>query len=355
MDAIVVVIVLFLGLVVGLSLRGAVAGQGSAKRLESELKRLNESLTTGSNAVSDRLEGIDTRMIQVQAANQSIVRDIFDTLGDVRQATSTVAEQAKQFTALEDLLKPPKARGGVGEAMLAQLLSQVLPPQAYSLQHRFGSGRVVDAVVRMGGRLVCIDSKFPLSNHAAMCTATSEADRSAAERALAADVERHVKDIASRYIVEDEGTFDFAVMYVPAEGVFADILRLSHRGRPLHEFALEARVVPMSPLTMYGYLVTVAHGLRCLRIEERAQTILGYCARLETDISAFAGEYDTLGRHLSNAHTKYEEGARRLTRFRARLEQASDIDPGLDPDVDGTHELDPGLVVASDPPIKLAR
>ena len=334
--------------------------RASARELDDvreDLRRLNEQVAADLNR---RLEGIDQRMSQTQTSNARMAQGIFETLGDVRQATSTVAEQAREFASLQDLLKAPKARGGIGEAMLEELLRQILPPHGYSTQHRFSSGATVDAVVRAGGRLVCIDSKFPLSNFRRMCSATDELERAAAEREFAADVDRHIRDISTRYIVPDEGTFDFAVMYVPAEGLYGEVLRMSHQRRPLFETAIDARVVPMSPLTMYGYLQTILFGLKCLSIEKSAEAILGYCGRLQRDIDVFASEYDTLGRHLTNARSRYEEGYKRLDRFRDKLDHALDAgdDPAdptsLDPrkvPVDEVVDLGSGSSVA--PPVDL--
>jgi DNA recombination protein RmuC len=294
--------------------------------VEQVVARLGDRLTSESSLLVQRLEGIDNRMARSQSASTDLAQGIFEALGDVRRATSVVAEQAKQFTALQDLLRAPPARGGLGEAMLEELLRQVLPARAYATRHRFRSGTIVDAVVRAGGKLVCIDSKFPLSNFRALCDATTAVERAAAERAFAADVDRHVSAIASRYVVPDEGTFDFAVMYVPAEGVYAEILRLSHAGRPLFERALAAKVVPMSPLTLYGYLQTVLMGLNCLQIEQNAARILDFCARLQKDVELFAAEYETMGAHLTNARNRYEDGSRRLARFRESLDRAADLD-----------------------------
>ncbi len=293
--------------------------------LRAEMRQLIDRVVTDSSSLSARLEGIDSRMTQTQTVSTDLAQNIFATLGDVKRATTTVAEQAREFTSLQDLLRAPKARGGIGEAMLEELLRQVLPPQSYATQHRFKSGTIVDAVVKAGGRLVCIDSKFPLANYRRMCQAENDVEKVDAERAFAGDIDRHIKDIASRYIVPDEDTFDFAVMYVPAEGVYAEVLRLAHRRRPLFESAMEARVVPMSPLTMYGYLQTILFGLKCLRIEESAEAILDFCGRLGQDIERFATEYEVLGKHLGNARTKYEDGARRLDRFRDRLDRVVDL------------------------------
>ncbi|HVM35566.1 MAG TPA: DNA recombination protein RmuC [Actinomycetota bacterium] len=300
--------------------------------LRAELRSLSERMAADAAGMSARLEGIDSRMVQTQATSTELAQGIFDSLGDVRRATQSVAEQAREFTSLQDLLKPPKARGGLGEALLEELLRQVLPPQAYEMQHRFETGTIVDAVVRAGGRLVCIDSKFPLANYRRMCDAHSDVERLDAERAFAADVDKHIKDVAGRYVVPDEGTFEFAVMYVPAEGVYAEILRLAHRKQPLFEIALAARIVPMSPLTLYGYLQTVLYGLRCLRIEEGARDILDFCGRLQNDVERFASEYETLGGHISRTQSKYEEGRRRLDRFRTKLERVADFEDEVDDD-----------------------
>lgn len=291
--------------------------------------------------LAGRLEGIDTRVSSAQSSNTAMATQIFETLGDVRSATLSVAEQAREFTSLQDMLRAPKARGGLGEAMLEEVLREILPPHAYETQHQFSSGMIVDAIVRASGRLVCIDSKFPLANYTRMCRASDDVERADAERAFAADVDKHIKDISSKYVVPDEGTFDFAVMYVPAEGVYGEVLRLSHRKRPLFETAIEARVIPMSPLTLCGYLQTVLFGLRALRIEANAEAILAFCGRLQQEMVRFATEYETLGRHLTNAHSKYDEGHRRLDHFRSRLDRAQDLaedpaapaDAGSDPEV----------------------
>jgi DNA recombination protein RmuC len=306
--------------------------------LREEMKLLSQRVSVESSAVARRLEGIDSRMTQTQSTSTELARDIFDTLADVRRATHTVADQAKEFGALQDLLRAPGARGGLGEAMLHELLRQVLPPESYSTQHRFHTGTVVDAVIRAGDKLVCIDSKFPLSNYRNMCSARDARERADAERRFGADVDRHIQDIARRYIIPDEETFDFAVMYVPAEGVYAEILRLSHRKRPLFELAIEARVIPMSPLTMYGYLETILFGLKCLRIEASAQEVLGFCGRLQGDVERFATEYETLGRHLINARSKFDEGQRRLDGVRAKLDRALDLSDDERPPLEAVGE-----------------
>jgi DNA recombination protein RmuC len=304
--------------------------------VRSEIRVLAERLHGETAFLAQRVEALDRRMVSAQDNSTHLASSIFDRLGDVDRATHTIAEQAREFVALQDLLRPPKARGGLGEALLEELLRQVLPPHAYSMQHRFTSGVIVDAIVKAGDRIVCVDSKFPLANYNKMCDADGDIDRGKAERDFAADVDRHIRDISSKYIVPDEGTFDFAVMYVPAEGVYGEVLRMKHRKQSLFESAMQARVVPMSPLTMYGYLQTVLFGLKCLSIEKNAEAVLGHCGRLQQDIERFASEYDTLGRHLGNARSKYEEGARRLDRFRDKLDDVVQLSDDTDEQRDVT-------------------
>ena len=345
MENIVIVLLLILlgaavAVIVSTRRSGAQSVPEELSAMRTEVQRLAERVASDSVHLTQRLEGIDSRMTTTQSASADISARIFDTLGDVRRATSSVAEQAAQFTNLQDLLRAPKARGGIGEAMLEEMLRQVLPPSGFSTQHRFNSGLIVDAVVRAGGRLVCIDSKFPLTNFQRICEATDDVSRADAERAFAADVEKHIRDIGSRYIVPDEGTLDFAVMYVPAEGVYAEVLRLAHRKQPLFETAIASRVVPMSPLTMYGYLQTVMYGLKCLQIEKNAEKILDFCGRLEQDVERFACEYETMGKHLGNAHSKFEEGKRKLDRFRTNLERVGELadDSGERPVLEAVNE-----------------
>jgi DNA recombination protein RmuC len=310
--------------------RTSQAPSGGDADVRTEIRLLGERLHGETASLAARVEGLDRRMSHAQDSSAHLASTIFDRLGDVDRATQTIAEQAREFVALQDLLRAPKARGGLGEAMLEELLRQVLPPYAFEMQHRFTSGVIVDAVVKAGDRIVCIDSKFPLANYSRMCEATSDLDRAQAERDFAADVDKHIRDISSKYVVPDERTFDFAVMYVPAEGVYGEVLRLKHRKAALFELAMDARVVPMSPLTMYGYLQTVLFGLKCLSIEKNAEAVLGHCGRLQQDIERFATEYETLGRHIGNARSKYEEGARRLDRFRDKLDDVVQLSDETD-------------------------
>src|SRR5205814_5557448 len=144
---------------------------------------------------------------------------IHEKLGDVGRATTTLAEHAKELGQLQQVLRPPKARGGFGELLLGNLLRDRLPAEAYSLQYGFKSGERVDAVIRVD-RLAPIDAKFPLDNFERLVDAQENSERELHEKAFARDVKGHIDAIAGKYIRPDEGTYDFAFMYLPSEGIY---------------------------------------------------------------------------------------------------------------------------------------
>lgn len=316
-------VAIVIALVAGAVLAVVLVHRGGDVGLRAEVERISRRIGEDNSVLSQRLESINDRLMHTQVANQDLATNIFHTLGDLKRSTDSVAEQAKEFTALQDLLRAPKMRGGLGEAMLEELLRQILPPSSFEMQHRFSSGTIVDAVVKAGGRIICIDSKFPMENYERIHSAADDAEKAAAEKAFLSDVSKHIQAISSRYILPDEGTMDFAVMYVPAEGVYGELLRLSSKKGSISEIAINSRVVPMSPLTMYGYLQTILFGLKCMQIEANAEEILDFCGRLHHEMELFAQDYETIGRHLTNARTRYDGGVRRLDRVRDRLGQVA--------------------------------
>src|SRR5256885_3207907 len=196
---------------------------------------------------------------------------IHEKLGAVGEATQLLAEQAKGLGELQQILRPPKARGGFGELLLAQLLGDRLPPTAYSLQYGFSGGERVDAVIRVD-RLVPIDSKFPLDNFERMLAADNDIERQQFEKLFARDVKSHVDAIASKYIRPDEGTYDFAFMYLPSEAIYYELA--CGKTGALLEYAHDKRVLPVSPTTLTAYLQVIVLGLKGLQIEQNAEEIM---------------------------------------------------------------------------------
>ena len=171
-------------------------------------------------------------------------------------------ERVRDLARLEQALRPPKARGGFGELLLGNLLRDRLPPDAYELQYTFPGGERVDAVIRVD-RLVPVDAKFPLDNFQRALEAESDDERALAEKAFARDLKGHIETIAAKYVRPEEGTYDFALMYLPSEAVYYELV--CGKTGALYSHALERRVFPVSPTTLVAYLQVISLGLRVCR------------------------------------------------------------------------------------------
>jgi DNA recombination protein RmuC len=307
------------------ALRGDIGGtlghlDGTLGELESRLDRRLGELDA---KVDRRLEGLDTRLLTTQRSAGETATQIAEKLARVEAGTRSMLERANDLKRLEQALRPPKARGGFGELLLANLLADMLPSNAYELQYGFASGERVDAVVR-AEKLLPVDAKFPLDNVHRVLDAEDDEQRLIARRALARDVKAHVDAIATKYVKPGEGTYDFAFMYLPAETVYYEIA-CGGTGE-LHQYAMSRRISPVSPSTFHAYLAMIVIGLRGLQIERHAQDVMDYCGQLAKDFRRFKTDFDVIGKHIGNAQTKYGESQRWLDRFEERLERAVDED-----------------------------
>jgi DNA recombination protein RmuC len=221
---------------------------------------------------------------------------------------------------LQGILSGVKTRGALGETMLETLLADALPQSAYAMQHRFAStGSIVDAIVRSGERLLCIDSKFPIEAYRRMVETGDEARRD-----FSVAVRKHADSIAEKYILPQEHTLDYALMFVPSEGVYYELVMAedSKYGR-LEEYCRGKRVFPVSPNAFCAFLGAVAMSLQGQKLEENARHLLESLAGLKQQMDTFAGIHEKLGTHLRYAQQNYEDADSKLNRLRNSLEQMS--------------------------------
>jgi DNA recombination protein RmuC len=306
----------------------AAGGLWLLARLRVELAALRvdagAQLAERNAAVDRRLEAMTSTLDRRLEGNAQTAGDIQRRLGELGRANEEILARANDLKRLEQALRPPKARGGLGELLLENLLRDRLPPDAFQAQYTFRSGERVDAVIKVDRRLVPIDAKFPLDNFERLADAETDEHRALAEKAFARDLKNHVDSIASKYIRPDEGTFDFALMYLPSEAVYYELA--CGKTGALLSYAHEKRVVPVSPTTLTAQLQVIALGLRGMQIEQRAQEVMAYCAQLEQDFGRFRDDFQVVGKHLGHAQSKYGEAERRLGRFESKLEQAAEWD-----------------------------
>ena len=293
-------------------------------QMQESVGQLTTNVNRQLNAVTQQLQST-TGQIGSRLDNAAkVVGEVKHNLGELSKATQQVYDVGKDIASLQEILRAPKLRGVLGELFLGDLLGQILPPTQFTLQHRFKSGEIVDAAVRLGQFLVPIDSKFPLENFLRI-HAAPEDERKSARRKFVSDVKKHIDAISKKYILPDEGTFSFALMYVPAENVYYETIIKDENladEMSLCAYALERKVIPVSPNSLYAYLQAIVMGLKGLQIEKSAQLIITQLDALKRDLKKFSDLHDTTGTHLTNAFNKYQDASRQLVHLSDKLDQA---------------------------------
>jgi DNA recombination protein RmuC len=283
------------------------------KQTSNLREQLRQALDNTTQTVSQRIE-----------TTSKVISDVQKDLARLEESNKRIYEVGKDISSLQEILRAPKLRGIVGEFLLSDLLGQILPGRHFSLSHQFKSGERVDAVIHLGKRLVPVDSKFPLDNFRELIEAKSDQDKRFFRKRFERDVKGHIDSIARKYILPDEGTYNFALMYIPAENVYYEIMVKSAAlpdEKSMVDYSMEKRVIPVSPNTFYVYLQTILFGLKGLEIERSAQEIIATLARLRGDFSRFKNDFHLVGTHLRNASRCYESADRKLHWFKDKLEQ----------------------------------
>jgi DNA recombination protein RmuC len=282
------------------------------------LQRVNESL---GQRLDSNLQMVGQRFTETAG----LVTSVREKLANLEEAASRIFEIGRDLSSLQEILRPPKLRGGVGEVLLENLLRDRLPEARYEMQHRFRTGSIVDAVIRLEDRLVPIDSKFPLEGVQAVLRAETDEERQRARREFLRQVQGHIKVIADKYILPDEGTFDFALMYIPAENVYYEAVVRGDEAGGVYAYAMERHVIPVSPTTFYAYLVALVYGLKGLQVEKEAAQIREGLTRLAVDFERIRQPMDTLGAQIRNAQNNYDKALKALGRFGDRLQSLSGV------------------------------
>jgi len=305
----------------------------SAQQMEALRKSVSDAITALTQQVSSSMTD-SSKSIQARLdTTHKVVGDVRQELGLLKESSRRMLEIGKDISSLESILQPPKLRGGIGELFLADLLSQILPPDHYTLQYRFKGGETVDAVIMLRLGMVPIDAKFPLENFRRVLDAESAEDRKIPKRAFIKDVKGHIDAIAKKYIRMDENTFDFALMYIPAENVYYEtIIKDDEFGgeMSLFTYALQKRVIPVSPNSFYAYLQTIILGLQGMRIEARSREVIEKLARVNKEFERFSDAFRLVGQHMDNSVKKYAEAEKRFGKVENKLSEIGGLASGLE-------------------------
>ena len=314
--------------------------KGTQDALYQSLKLTSDTMNQHLNAVTTQLSGVtsqlqnNTGQMGTRLDNAAkVIQDVQNKLGELGQATKEIKELGQSVSKLEEMLKAPKLRGGLGELLLEDLLKQVLPLRSFEMQYRFKNGQAVDAVILLSGGMVPVDSKFPLENFQKMLEAKSDQEKRTAVRTFRSDVKKHIDAISDKYILPDEGTFDFALMYVPAENIYYETIIKDEtvaEEEGLYSYAMKKRVIPVSPNSFYAHLRVIAMGFKGLQIEKSAKEIFQSLERLGSELQKFTETFETLGSQLNNAKNNYDKADKQLNNLAEKFKTVQAIPESRD-------------------------
>ncbi|MBR0100592.1 MAG: DNA recombination protein RmuC [Treponema sp.] len=257
--------------------------------------------------------------------SHSPLSEIQQKLGSLEAAANQMQEIGKEVGSLKSILHAPKLRGNFGEYLLYNLLKDTLPPKNFATQYQFSDGSAVDAIIRLGKNIIPVDSKFPLESFERYLASSDSESKKKAKTEFIRSVKGRIDEISKKYIRPQEGTFDFALMYIPSESVYYEILTNdTQKGYELFDYAMKSRVIPVSPNTFYAYLMSIVYGLKGMKIEEQAESIIKKISGIQKSFADLTEEITTLGKHLSNASAKFSEVKEKSEKIERQISNISE-------------------------------
>jgi len=290
--------------------------------LQQQLEAIREGQTRHTETLEKSLQSGQQDLSQHLRTSHETLARLHVQIGQLQGHSTQMLQLGSDVRSLQDILKSPKLRGQLGEQSLERLLGEILPAASFKTQHAFKNGKIVDAIVHMPDYAVCVDAKFPLPAFERMISAPTDDERTRLRRGFQADVSKHIDKIAADYVNCAEGTLDFALMYIPAENVYYEtVIQMNGDKTDLLRYALDKKVIPVSPNLLYAYLMTVVMGLHGLQIEKQAAQIAQNLKKINAAFQTFTANFDILGKHLRNAQTQYEEANSKLNKVTTQLDQ----------------------------------
>jgi len=309
------------------------------KGVQDNREQLKESLANHSTDLGKRVDQLtQTTEAKLKEINQQVEKrlsegfektnetfgDIIKRLAFIDAAQKKITELSSNVVSLQEILNDKRSRGAFGEVQLSALIHNMIPEQHFSFQHLLSNNRRPDCMLFLPEPTgnIAIDAKFPLENYRLLIDSSlAESDRLQAERQFKIDIRKHIQDIADKYIIPGE-TSDGAVMFIPAEAIFAEI---HARHTDLVEFAQHAKVWIVSPTTMMAILTTARAVLKDAATRQQVHEIQKHLRLLAEDFERFQGRMDTLAKHIAQAHSDVEQvhiSSRKITQRFVQIERA---------------------------------
>lgn len=312
----------------------------AAGMLKADIMELNRSLGDLQQHVGSKLDNSTLRMqqsMQRQLSESSkLVSDVSTRLAKLDETNRRVVDVADELKTLQNVLSNPKQRGVFGEYYLQSVLENVLPPGQFEMQYKFKDGEIVDAIVRLEGKMLLpVDSKFSLENYNRMVGSKSKSEREVLLGQVRSDLKKRI-DETSKYIRPEEHTMDFAFMFIPSESLYYDLLigdvGTGASARDLVEYAFQDRkVIIVSPTSFMAYLQTVLQGLRSLQIEKQAKDIQSRVGQLGRHISVYEQLMQKLGGSLGTTVNHFNNAHKELKKIDKDIVKIADTNPSVEP------------------------
>ena len=277
-------------------------------------------------------QSFDTTNRTTNASLQQNYRELFSRLdqataviGDLKKEAGAFGEVSRSMKDLQDYLKSPKLRGNIGEQVLTDLIGQMFPKNSFHLQYHFKTGQIVDAAIKTQAGILPIDSKFPMENFQKIYQAVNPSEKAIARTAFVRDVKKHIKDISGKYILPEEGTLDFSLMYIPSESVYYEIVN----EQEILDLSRDLRVYPVSPTTLYANLQTILLSLEGQKIAGKTTEVFTLLRAVQKDYEKLNENFLLLGKHLTNAYNSMNSTSQTMNQIGNKLDSAHQLKSGL--------------------------
>ena len=265
------------------------------------LKDLGQRVENSTNSVDQKL----TKNMQMFNTRLDKAAEV---ISRVQKNIGEFSEIGRSMKDLQDFLSSPKMRGNIGEQILNDLLKQNFPQESFALQYTFNNGSKVDAVLKTSNGLIPIDAKFPMENFRKMLHVDSDIEKKKIKKVFISDVKKHITDISKKYILAEENTVDYAIMYIPSEAIYYEIINDSD----LFDYAGTQRVLPVSPMSFFAYMKAILMSYEGIKIQTKAKEILEILRSIKKDYEKIDSSWNVLTRHMTNAYNQVAQVSKNM-------------------------------------------
>lgn len=303
------------------------------------LKNMQASLESTNKTLNEAMRSSSTDVTKVLQENTKQLNDRLDkaaaVIRDVGKEVGQMSEIGRNMRELQEFLKSPKLRGNIGEQVLKDLISQMFPKHSFHLQYQFKSGEKVDAAIQTDAGILPIDSKFPMENFQKMTKAENEIEKKISEKEFVRDLKKHIDAISKKYILPEEGTMDFALMYVPSESVYYEVVCMTE----VMDYARKSRIYVVSPATLYAHLQTILLSFEGRKIESRSKEIFRLLRGAQIDYEKVNENLSVLGKHITNASSQFNNVTSHFSILGQKIASTKTLEEKLEADVQESKEL----------------